>query len=145
VFCLGTHESQRACAEAVVEALDYIQNVAHPKVSVQQGICHEDFILNMDQTPILFTYNARKTIEVVGRHTIHIQKSTNDTKRATFAMTVTSSGKILKPILIFKGAQNGRIVQCEHPAFKDDMIYLCQPNAWMDEEALGGQSALPAR
>jgi DDE superfamily endonuclease len=51
-------------------------------------------------------------------------------------MTVTSSGKILKPILIFKCGQNGRIVQRELPAFKDDMIYLCQPNAWMDKEAM---------
>jgi hypothetical protein len=92
-----------------VEALDYIQNVTHPKVSVQQGIGHEDFILNMDQTPIPFTYNARKTIEVVGRCTIHVRKSTNNTKRATFAMTVTSSGKILKPILLFMGARNAVI------------------------------------
>jgi hypothetical protein len=72
VFRLGTHKSQRAPAEVAVEALDYIQNVAHPKVSVQQGIRHEDFIFNKDQTPIPFTYNARKTIEVVGRSTIHI-------------------------------------------------------------------------
>jgi hypothetical protein len=50
-------------APAKVAALDYIQNVAHPKVLVQQGIRHEDFILNMDQMPIPFTYNARKTIE----------------------------------------------------------------------------------
>jgi hypothetical protein len=70
----------------------------------QEGGRHADFILNMDQTPIPFTYNARKTLELVGRRTVHIRKSTGDTKRATFAMTVTASGKILKPLLIFKGA-----------------------------------------
>jgi hypothetical protein len=62
VFHLGTHKSQHDPAEGAVEALDYIQNVARPKVSVQQGVCHEDFILNMDQTPIPFTNNSRKTI-----------------------------------------------------------------------------------
>ena len=59
----------------------------------------------MDQTPIPFIYNAIKAIEIVRRHTVHIQKSTGDTKRTTFHYT-------------------------------NDMIYLCQQNAWMDEEAL---------
>jgi hypothetical protein len=81
-----------------------MQNVARPKVP-QVGGRHNDFILNMDQTPIPFTYNARKTLELVGMCTVHICKSTGNTKRATFAMTVTASGKILKPVLIFKGVQ----------------------------------------
>jgi hypothetical protein len=51
-------------------------------------------------------------------------------------MTVTASGKILKPLIIFKGARNGRIVQREFPNYDDDMVYLCQANAWMDEEAM---------
>jgi hypothetical protein len=135
VFRLGTNESQRSPAEVAAEALDYIQNVARPKVS-QHGVRHEDFILNMDQTPIPFTYNPKKTIEIVGRRTVHIRRSTGDTKRATFAMTVTASGKVLKPVLIFKGARNGRIVQREFPLYETDMIYLCQQNAWMDEEAM---------
>jgi hypothetical protein len=71
VFRLGTNESQRSPAQVAAEALDYIQNVARPKVS-QEGGRHADFILNMDQTPIPFTYNARKTLELVGRHTVHI-------------------------------------------------------------------------
>ena len=51
-------------------------------------------------------------------------------------MTVTSSGKILKPLVIFKGARNGRIVQREFPTYKNNVIHLCQVNAWMDEEAM---------
>ena len=65
-----------------------------------------------------------------------MRKSTNDTKRATFAMTVTASEKILKPRIIFKGARNGRIVQREFPSYDNDMIYLCQANAWMGEDAM---------
>ena len=68
--------------------------------------------------------------------TVHVRKSTNDTKRATFAMPDTASGKMLTPLRIFKGAQNGRIVQREFPTFGNDMIFLCQQNAWMDEEAM---------
>ena len=51
-------------------------------------------------------------------------------------MTVTASGKILKPLDIFKGARTGRIVQREFPTYENDMIYLCQANAWMDKEAM---------
>ena len=135
VFRLGTNESQRSPTETAAEALDFMNNAARPKVKDQPGR-HPDFILNMDQTPIPFTYNARKTLEIVGRRTVHVRKATNDTKRATFAMTVTASGKLLKPLLVFKGARNGRIVQREFPTFPDDMLYSCQPNAWMDEEVM---------
>jgi hypothetical protein len=117
VFCLGTNESQRLPGEVAAEALDYMENVARPKVS-QEGGRHNDFILYMDQTPIPFTYNAQKTLELVGRRTVHIRKSTGNTKRATFAMTVTASGKLLKPVLVFKGAQNGHVVQREFPNYE---------------------------
>jgi len=51
-------------------------------------------------------------------------------------MTVTASGKVLKPVIIFKGTRNGRIVTREFPNYEEDMVYLCQRAAWMDEEAM---------
>lgn len=75
-------------------------------------------------------------MEVVGHCTVHIRKSTNDTKRATFAMTVTASGKFLKPLLVFKGAANGQIVKNEFPGYTSNMIYACQDNAWMEEHVM---------
>ena len=71
VFCLGNNESQRSPAETAAEALDYITNVARPKVADQPGQ-QQDYTLNMDQTPIPFTYNSRKTLEIVGRRTVHV-------------------------------------------------------------------------
>lgn len=135
VHRLGTHESQRSPAETAADAMDFMTTVARPKV-LDQATRHPDYILNMDQTPIPFTYNAKKTLEVVGRRTVHVRKSTNDTKRATFAMTVTASGKVLKPLLVFKGAPNGRIVKNEFPGYTRDVIYACQDNAWMDERVM---------
>ena len=38
---------------------------------------------------------------------VHIRKSTCDTKRTTFAMTVIASGKALKPVNILKGVRGG--------------------------------------
>ena len=90
----------------------------------------------MDQTPVPFTYNSKKTLEIVGRRSVHVRKSTNDTKRATFAMTVTASGTVLKPLLIFKGKPGGRIKQREFPTYPKEMLYSCQENAWMDERVM---------
>ena len=45
----------------------------------------------MDPTPIPFTYDPKLTFELVGRRTVHVWKSTSDTKHATLALTVTAS------------------------------------------------------
>ena len=90
----------------------------------------------MDQTPIPFTFNAKNTLESVGRRTVHIRKSTNDTKRVTCAMTVSASGLVLTPFLVFKGAPNGRIEKTEFATCPPGMIYTCQSNAWMDERVM---------
>ncbi len=37
VFCLWTKESQRSPVEVAAETLDYMQNVARPKVSQEDG------------------------------------------------------------------------------------------------------------
>ena len=105
---MGTHESHRDPREMATEALDYMQ---HVRVKFAQPNRHADYIINMDQTPIPFTFNSKRTLEVVGKKTVHIRKSTNDTKRATLALTVTASGKMIRPMLIFKGTANGRIVK----------------------------------
>ena len=47
-----THESQRSPREVEAEALDFM-NVMRPKLSVQSR--HQDFILNIDQTPFFYT------------------------------------------------------------------------------------------
>ena len=73
---------------------------------------------------------------MIGQRTIHIRKSTNDTKRATLAVTVTASGLFLKPLLVFKGQPDGRIVKREFPQFDKAIIYACQANAWMDERVM---------
>ena len=102
--CMGTHESQRDPRETATEALGYMQ---HVRVKLAQPNRHADYIINLDQTPIPFTFNSKRTLEMVGKKTVHIRKSTNDMKRATLALTVTASGKMIQPMLIFKGTANG--------------------------------------
>jgi hypothetical protein len=48
------------------------------------------FILNMDQTPVFFCMTRKKTLEVISVRTVHIRTLTNDTKRATVAVTIAA-------------------------------------------------------
>jgi len=130
VYRMGTHESQRKPDEVAAEASDYM--------GVMRQICkgpHRDwrFILNMDQTPVYFTMNAKQTLEMIGVKTVHIRTSTNDTKRATVAVTITGSGAVLPSMVIFKGKPNGRIAKTEFSDYPTTHRWRCQDNAWMDE------------
>ena len=100
VHRMGTHLSQRQPSEMEEIASDFVR-VTREKL--EMSCRNEDYIINMDQTPVPFSYDPKKTIEVVGRRTIHIRKSTCDTKCATCALTVTASGKMITPLFVFKG------------------------------------------
>ena len=133
VYRMGTHVSQHAPTEMESEACDFIM-VTRPKVSNPSH--HQDYVLNMDQTPIPFTFNQKSTLELIGQRTMHVRKSMSDTKRATCALTIMASGKMLDPLMVFKGKPNGRIVTREFPEFPYGILYTCQDNAWMDEKVM---------
>ncbi len=90
----------------------------------------------LDQTPVPFTFNAKKTLESVGQRTVHIRKSTCDTKMVSCAMTVSASGRVLTPLFVFKGAPNGQLERNEFITYPGDIEYTCQGNAWMDERVM---------
>ena len=100
VHRMGTHLSQRQPSEMEEIATDFVR-VTREKL--QMSCRDEAYIINMDQTPVPFLYDPKKTIEVVGQRTIHIRKSTCNMKRATCALTVTASGKMITPLFVFKG------------------------------------------
>ena len=54
---------------------------------------YKDYIINRDQSPIPFTFDRQRTLELADARTVHICKSTFDTKRATIAETIMASGK----------------------------------------------------
>ena len=100
MYQMGTHLSQRQPSEMEEIATDF---VCVTREKLQMSCSDEAYIINMDQTPVPFLYDPSKTIEVVGRRTIHIRKSTCETKCTTYALTVTASGKMITPLFVFKG------------------------------------------
>ena len=134
-YRMETHTSQCPPAKTESEAFNFMRFMRR---IVSGGNRDLRFTINMDQTPVYFLMNAKRTFEVVGKKTIHIHTSTNDTKRVTVAVTITADGTLLPLMLIFKGKPNGRIVRMEFPRgdYPTTHFYKYQDNAWMDEEVM---------
>jgi hypothetical protein len=105
---MGTHESQHKPEEVQEEAADYMRLIRPFLVGNHRDL---RFILNMDQTPVYFSMNSKSTLEIIGKKTIHIRTSTNDTKRTTVAVTIAGDGTVLPSVVVFKGKANGRIAK----------------------------------
>jgi hypothetical protein len=95
-----------------------------------------DNVLNMDQMLILFSYHSNKMLEVKGARTVHSRASTTETKHVTLVATVTASGNMLPPFLIFKGKPQGCIALREFGTYLDAGRYACQEKAWMNESKM---------
>ena len=94
------------------------------------------WIFNMDQTPLHFSYHSSRTIKKRGKKTVNLRKSSSQTKRATEALTVTAAGDFLTPMVIFKGKPDGQIACRELPTLNPKSIYACRDAAWMDEHCM---------
>ena len=57
----------------------------------------------------IFSMHPKKKLEILGKKTVIIRTSTNDTRRATVALTITAAGNQLVPMVVYKGAENGTI------------------------------------
>lgn len=128
---VATHTAQKHFKETEKEAKDFIAMVK----ARLHGRNRED-IINMDQTPIQYSFHSRTTLDIIGKKTIQVRASTTDTKRVTLAASVTASGQMLTPYMIFKGAPNGRIATREFITYHAGGKYACQPKAWMDESKM---------
>ncbi len=99
----GTHQGQALPQTVTSLATDFIVNIARPAVSVDQPHRHQDFIINMDQTPVFFSMHPTKSVDTVGNKTINIRIAKNGSQRATVAVGFTASGIQLRSMIIFKG------------------------------------------
>jgi hypothetical protein len=89
----------------------------------------------MDQTPVFFSMTPKTTLQVRGSKTVSVRASSDSTKRITVAVTVTASGLMLPPYLIFNAKPNGR-VERQLANFPPGAHYAVQKNAWMDERVM---------
>jgi hypothetical protein len=115
----STHESQKDPALVIDAAKDYI---SHMVPYMASPLSNKDYIINMDQTPIFFNPTRNTTLEKVGSSTVTTR--TVKSQRLTLALTVTASGKLLKPFVVFAGSPNGKISR-EVRSYPDDFALFC--------------------
>ena len=117
----------------VYEEVSALMVRAHPCLRGPHRDPH--FIWKMDQTPVYFSYHRSRTLAKRGIKTVHLRKSTSDTRRATCALTCTAAGDFLCPMLIYKGKVTGLIARREFQRHDPTSIYACQAAAWMDRRS----------
>ncbi len=89
---MGTHTLQHPPAEVESKGFDFMQ-IMH---CIESSFNHDrHFVINMDQMPVYLTMNAKQTLDVVGKKTIHIHTSKNNIKGVTMAVTITADGTLL--------------------------------------------------
>jgi hypothetical protein len=102
---------------------------------LQEAGCNQRFIINMDQTSVFFSMMPKTTLQVRGSKTVSVQASSDSTKWITVAVTVTASGLMLLPYVIFNAKPNGH-VERELANIPPGAHYAIQKNAWMDESVM---------
>jgi hypothetical protein len=63
----------------------------------------------MDQTSVYFLMHPTRTLEVLGKKTIVVWTTTNNTKHDIVALTIMAAGDQLVPMVVNKGTENGMI------------------------------------
>jgi hypothetical protein len=131
VYRMGTKVSQRPPSEVRQEAMKF-------QDFIRGADCDLRWIINMDQTPVFFPMHPKKTLEILGKKTVIIRTSTNNTRRATVALTITATaaGDQLVPMVVYKETENGTIKKRELPNHEHMCIYQTQDNVWMDKRVM---------
>jgi len=125
-----THTAQRPPDEVHEDAKPHLV-VAVPKCV---GPTRDPrFVLNVDQTNSKFGNSPDQTIDQRGARTINMRTGIDDSKRCTVALTVTASGEMITPMVIYKGTRYGRIATRELHDHPQEMKYVMQPKAWFDK------------
>jgi hypothetical protein len=119
--------------ELDVRKLCLLEEVAHARIASRNLV-----FINMDETAIQYEMVPRSTVEFVGTEAVSVLCG-NTTMRVTTALTVCSNGEKLRPFVIFKGAESGRIRReslTYSTRLRTDLEFTTQKNAWMDAQLM---------
>jgi transposase-like protein len=75
---------------------------------------NEEFIFNMDETPVYIDMMSNTTISFKGEKTTEAVNTGNSKTRFTVVVTISSSGKLLKAMVIIKGRKT--VPKCKIPS-----------------------------
>ena len=100
---------------------------------IYRGIRSQDFVLNMDQIPVFFSMVPRTTLQSRGSRMLKVRISTSSMMRVTVTVTVSASGKMLQPMMVYKGRPGSRIER-EFPTYHRMPSMQCRiVHGWMSK------------
>ena len=106
VHHMGTKVSQHPPSEVCQEAMEF-QDFIRPMLrGPERDLC---WIINIDQKLVFFSMEPKKPLTILCKKSVIIRTSTNDTRRATVALTITAADSQLVPMVVYKGTENGTI------------------------------------
>ena len=131
----ATHIGQKLKECALADYKEFMTYVYSLRANLDKQNINPDFY-NMDETPIFLEFFSNKTIEKTVANTVYINTHGGEKMRLTLILCVNSKGDKLPPLLIFKGAKDGKkekiLNNCSD--CKNKKIYvLCQENSWADK------------
>ncbi len=104
------------------------QDVYHVR---QNGDFSYDLIANMDETPVFFDMVPSCVVEKIGEKSVRVRSTNSDKRRITAVLACTASGKMLPPMIIFKGTTTRTLINVK--ANSEDTCISYQNKAWVDD------------
>ena len=89
-----------------------------------------DIFIDEAETPVFFDIVPNKTVDIKGTKTVKVRTTGSEKRHATLVLTVTVSGEILPPMVIFKGK---RTLILDVPT---GFVVAVQEKGWMDQELM---------
>ena len=127
---VGTHVSQELSQNVIERALAFMHTIRPILAALPKSM-----VINMDQTAVFFSMHPNRTLQLSGSRAVSILSSMQNTSRATLSVSITADGRLLTPMLTFKGTREGRIATRELPQnpYQHQLFLNCQEKAWVDE------------
>ena len=89
-----------------------------------------DLIANMDETPVYFDMVPSRTVDRKG---IKVRTTKSEKRRITAVLACSSTGKMLPPMLIFKGTTSRSV---RNVTGSEGTVVSYQSKAWVDEKQM---------
>ena len=99
-----------------IEMCPASENVSESSACKRKSVCLNPLLTHPDA-------------DDAGARTVNGRTSRSQTIKATVAVTVTASGKLLEPLIVFKGKPGGRIESREFATYPPGAVYACQDAA----------------
>ncbi len=83
----------------------------------------------MDETAVYFSFSQTTTVDITNRSSIVVKGTGFDSERMTCILAIKPDGTILKPFMLLKGEEDGKVVE------KNGVLVTKTKKAWITEKS----------